>query len=603
MRRLLVLLLLFASCRAEPQIREPSPQVGEVTPRIREPAPSIGSQPAIAAEPSAPASPKYRTDASGYNVDPKLAGSGKTSMVASEDRYASQVGKEILAAGGNAVDAAVATAFALAVTHPSAGNIAGGGFAIVRTAKRRTTALDFRETAPAAATPTMFLDASGNPTKESVNGHKACGVPGSVAGLWALHQKYGKVKWASLIAPAIKLAQDGFSVDEILHKALVRVGKTRPTTAAPLWWPEGKAREVGEVVKNPELAVVLERIAAKGPDGFYGGETAAALIAEMKRGGGIITAEDLANYKVVWRQPLKVRYRNHELHTMPPPSSGGVVLAITANILRKQDLRAMGWHSAKHVHWLVEAWRRGYAARNEVLGDPAFVADMPVAKLVSQDYADKLAATITDRATPSKDVAPLAEAANTTNITVVDKKGMAVAMTTTLNTSFGNLVMVSGFLLNNEMDDFTVKPGAPNAYGLVQGAVNKIAPGKRMLSSMSPTIIEDRNGDIAMVISGQGGARIITEVWQTLSNVLDFGMPVADAIAAPRVHHQHLPDEVVADDEAMTKEVETQLKAAGHSFVWNKPDRIFGSVEAIVRTRNGWDGAADPRKGGAALGN
>lgn len=586
MRRLLVLSLLLASCRAEPQIREP-----------------VALQPAKASDATAPESPKYRTDESGDNVDPELVGSGKTFMVASEDRYASQVGKDVLAAGGNAVDAAVATAFALAVTHPSAGNIAGGGFAIVRTKKRNATALDFRETAPAAATPTMFLDASGNPTKESVDGLKASGVPGSVAGLWALHQKYGKAKWADLVAPAIELAQDGFSVGEVLHATLVKVGKKRSVAAAPLWWPGGKAREVGEVVKNPELAVVLERIAAKGPRGFYGGETAAAIVAEMKRGGGIITAQDLANYKVVWRKPLKVRYRNHELYTMPPPSSGGVVLALTANILRKKDLSAMGWHSAQHVHWLVEAWRRGYAARNEVLGDPAFVADMPVAKLVSQAYADKLAATITDRATPSKDVAPLAEGTHTTNITVVDKRGMAVAMTTTLNTAFGNAVMVSGFLLNNEMDDFTAKPGVPNAYGLVQGAANQIAPGKRMLSSMSPTIVEDRNGEIAMVISGQGGARIITAVWQTLSNVLDFGMPVAAAIAAPRIHHQHLPDEIVVNDEAITKQVETQLKAVGHTFVWNKPDRIFCSVDALVRSKAGWEGAADPRKGGAALGD
>lgn len=596
MRRLLVLTLLFASCRAEPQVRQPASST-------REPAPPVALPSATSAAPVAPVTPKYRVDSSDYDVDPQLAGSGKTAMVASEDRYATQVGKDVLTAGGNAVDAAVATAFALAVTHPSAGNIAGGGFAIVRTAKRRATALDFREVAPAAATPTMFLDASGNPTKESVNGDKAVGVPGSVAGLWALHQKYGKAKWKTLIAPAIKLAQDGFSVGEILHATLERTAKTRPTAGAPLWWPGGKARAVGEVVKNPELALALERIAANGPAGFYSGETAAAIVAEMKRGGGIITAEDLANYKVVWREPLKVRYRDHELYTMPPPSSGGVVLAMTANILRKQDLRAMGWHSAAHVHWLVEAWRRGYAARNEVLGDPAFVPDMPVAKLTSQAYADKLAATITDRATPSKEVTPLAEGTHTTNVTVVDKKGMAVAMTTTLNTAFGNLVMVNGFLLNNEMDDFTAKPGAPNAYGLVQGATNKIVPGKRMLSSMSPTVVEDRNGELAMVISGQGGARIITAVWQTLSNVLDFGMPVADAIAAPRVHHQHLPDEIVVDDEAVTQEVEAQLKAAGYSFVWGKPERIFCSVDAILRSKTGWDGAADPRKGGAALGN
>lgn len=588
MRRLLVVALLFSSCRSEPQLHGLAPRSV-----VRSTAP----------EPAGAKTPKYRTEASEIQIDEALTGRGSTAMVASEERLASQAGKEVLAAGGTAADAAVATAFVLAVTHPSAGNIAGGGFAIVRSAKRRATALDFRETAPAAATSTMFLDASGSPTRNSVMGDKACGVPGSVAGLWALHQKFGKTAWADLVAPAIRLAQDGFAVDTILHRALVRFSKTRPTAAAPLWWPHGRARDIGEVVKNPELAVVLKRIAVTGPAGFYGGETAAAITAEMQRGGGILTAADLADYNVVWRDPIKVSYRDHELYTMPPPSSGGVAIAMTANMLRNRDVRTLGWHSAAHVHWLVEAWRRVYAARNEILGDPAFVTDMPIAKLVSQSYADRLVATITDRATPSKDIAGLLEGTHTTNIAVVDKNGMAVAMTTTLNTAFGNGVMVSGFLLNNEMDDFAVKPGTPNNYGLVQGSANKILPGKRMLSSMSPTIIEDRNGDVAMVVSGQGGARIITEVWQTLSNVLDFDMSIAAAVAAPRVHHQHLPDDVVVEDEAISKLVADQLKAEGYSLVWNQPMRIYGAVEAIVRTADGWQGAADPRNGGAAVGD
>lgn len=586
MKRILCWLLVLGSCFPEPRVRQPTsmaPTGPAQTPGITR--------------------PNYRTDETQIPVDPALVGRGKTAMVASEDRYASQAGQAVLAAGGNAADAAVAAAFVLAVTHPSAGNIAGGGFAIVRSGKAQAAALDFRETAPAAATPTMFLDPSGNPTRASIAGHTACGVPGSVAGLWALHQKFGKAAWADLVAPAIKLAQDGFPVDAGLHAALLRFSKTRSTAAAPLWWPNGNPRRIGEIVTNSELAAVLKRIAANGPRGFYGGETASAIVAEMQRGGGMITAADLAGYNVVWRQPLRVRYRDHELYTMPPPSSGGVAIAMTANMLRRWDLRSVGWHSATHVHLLVEVWRRAFAARNEVLGDPAFVADMPVARLISEPYADKLAATITAHATPSTKVPGMIEGTHTTNLAIVDKNGMAVAMTTTLNTAFGNGIMVSGFLLNNEMDDFTAKPGAPNNFGLVQGEANKIQPGKRMLSSMSPTIVEDRSGNLEMVVSGQGGARIITEVWQTLSNVLDFGMAVDAAIAAPRVHHQHLPDEVVLEDQAITKGVADQLEATGYSLIWNQPQRIYGAVEAIVRIPGGWRGAADHRNGGAAIGD
>jgi gamma-glutamyltranspeptidase / glutathione hydrolase len=591
MRRLVVLLVIAVTSttgacrRTEPQPRE-----------------HVAPKDAVVA-PSAPA-PAYRTASSGDHVDPALTGTGKTSMVASEEPLATKAGEDVLAHGGNAVDAAIATAFVLAVTHPSAGNLAGGGFAVVR-AGRASAALDFRETAPAAATPDMYLDAGGNPTKDSLIGDRACGVPGSVAGLWALHQKYGKTKWADLVAPAIALARDGFAVPPVLHTVLERVAKYRGAAVktVPLWWPNGTPRAAGEVVKNPELAAVLERIAAKGAPGFYTGDTAAAIVAEMKRGGGIITAADLAGYRAVWRTPIEVGYRGRTLVVMPPPSSGGIVIAMTANMLRGQDLAKLGWHSEAHVHWLVEAWRRAFAARNEILGDPAFVKDMPLAKLLSPGYADELVKTIGDRATPSKDVPSLFEGTHTTNLSVVDKTGMAVALTTTLNTSFGNGVMVSGFMLNNEMDDFAAKPGAPNVFGLVQGTANKIEPGKRMLSSMSPTIVLDDKGQVMMVLGGQGGPRIITEVWQTLSNVIDFGMPVAAAIAAPRIHHQHLPDDVVVEDDAITREVAAALKAAGYTLVWGKPERIYGAVNAIARTPDGWQGAADPRGGGAAIGD
>jgi gamma-glutamyltranspeptidase/glutathione hydrolase len=585
MRRLLLVLLVVACRRSEPQ---PRPHT--------EPAPAA---PADAAPAVAPG-PVYRTDKSSFHVEPKVAGTGKTSMVASEDHYATQAGEDMLKSGGNAVDAAVTTAFTLAVTHPSAGNLAGGGFAVVRVGKGQAMALDFRETAPAAATADMFLDVNGKPTDQSLSGDRACGVPGSVAGLYELHHKYGKAKWADLIAPAIKLAREGFAVDEHLHRSLVRVLKDRGSiTTAQLWWPGGKPVEVGTVVKNPELAIVLERIATLGPDGFYKGDTAKAIVAEMEHGKGIITAADLAAYKAVWREPLRSTYRGKKLITMPPPSSGGIVLTMTANMLKNVELGKLEWHGAGHIHNIVEVWRRGFAARNEVLGDPAYVKEMPLKKLLSQDYADQLAKTITDKATPSKDITGLIEGNHTTNLSVVDKNGMAVAMTTTLNTSFGNAVQVSGFLLNNEMDDFASKPGSPNVYGLVQGSANKIEPGKRMLSSMSPSILEDDKGELFMVVGGQGGPRIITEVWQVISNVVDFNMPVEAAVAAPRFHHQHLPDDVSIEEDSITEATWKALEAMGYKL----KSGSYGSSNAIVRTPDGWHGAADPRGGGAAIGD
>lgn len=552
----------------------------------------------------APAKPSpYRTDQSGFHVDASLTGTGKTSFVASEERRATEAGEAILKAGGNAVDAAVTTAFVLAVTHPSAGNIAGGGFAVVRLSKGKATAIDFRETAPAAATANMFLDAGGNPTKDSLIGDRAVGVPGSVEGLWELHKKYGKKKWAEVVAPAIQIATDGFTIDAHLFESLEWISHRRGAiTTAPLWWPDGKPAALGTVVKNPELAATLKRIADRGPDGFYKGETAAAIVAEMKQHGGIITAADLAGYKAVWREPLRTEYRGKQLYTMPPPSSGGVVVAMIANMLRGKDLAKMPWHGFDHVHNVVEVFRRGYAARNEVLGDPKFVK-MPTAKLLSQAYADELVKTITDKATPSKDVPGLLDGKHTTNLCTADGTGMAVALTTTLNTSFGNAVMVDGFLLNNEMDDFTAKPGSPNVFGLVQGVANKIEPGKRMLSSMSPTVIEDETGALFMVVGGQGGSHIITEVWQTISNVIDFGMPIDQAVAAPRFHHQHLPDEVLVDDDSLTEPTAKQLEAAGYKLVLGKPEGVYGSVTAIVKTKDGYAGTVDPRNLGAAIGD
>lgn len=591
MRRLLLCFVVVLACRKSEPVPQPASQLGSA-----------------AVAPAPHAAPAQAADAIASHVDPALLGSGATSLVASENRYASEAGEAVLADGGNAADAAVATAFVLAVTHPSAGNLAGGGFAVVHAGSGSgrgavDDALDFRETAPAAATRDMFLDGSGNLTKASLIGDQAVGVPGSVAGLWALHAKYGKTEWATLLAPAIALAKNGFTIDHQLHESLVRMTKLRAGLLgnAPLWWPGGAPRDEGETVKNPELAAVLERIAARGPDGFYKGATADAIVAEMKRGGGLVTAADLAGYHAIWRTPLIFHYRGKTLVGMPPPSSGGVVLAMTANMLSHEDLGKVGWHSYEHVHRLVEVWRRAYAARNEILGDPAFVPGQPIDALVSQAYADQLWASIGSGATPSSQVHSIVEGDHTTNLSIVDKTGMAIAMTTTLNTSFGNLNMVDGFLLNDEMDDFAAKPGSPNVFGLVQGTANAIAPGKRMLSSMSPTIVLDDHGAVVMVVGGQGGPRIITEVWQAISNVFDFGMPVGAAIAAPRIHHQHLPDKVFVEHDALTPDVAAKLRAAGYKL--DESSGFFGATNAIVRTPHGWEGAADPRGGGAAVGD
>lgn len=596
MRSLLILLLVACSQPAPKPLPTQAPI--PVRPVVADAA-VVVAQPPVDAAVAAPG-PKFRTEASTFNVDPKLAATGKTFMVASEDRYATRVGHDVLAAGGNAVDAAVATAFALAVTRPNAGNLGGGGFAVVRTGKGKVAAIDFRETAPAAATADMYKD---NP-KASLAGYLASGVPGSVAGLEQLHKKYGKKNWADMIAPAIKLAREGYQITPDLETIIVRGNTMAPMTGSlgAIYAPNGKAVAVGDTVKNPELAVVLERIAKQGSAGFYKGETAKAIATAMHDNGGLITEKDLAGYKAVWREPIKVSYRGKQLYTMPPPSSGGIVIAMTANMLRGLDLAKLGWHSTAHIHYLTEVWRRAFAARNEVLGDPTFVKNIPVAKLTSQAEADRLFATITEGATPSTNVPALIEGKHTTNLSVVDGKGMAVALTTTLNTSWGSGVMISGIIMNNEMDDFATQIGKPNVFGLVQGAANKIEPGKRMLSSMSPTIIEDDKGELYMVVGAEGGPRIITSVWQTISNVIDYAMPVDAAVAAQRMHHQHLPDDIAFDDEAITREVDAELGKLGYVRTF-KRERIFAAANAIVRTQSGWAGASDPRTGGGALGD
>jgi gamma-glutamyltranspeptidase/glutathione hydrolase len=531
-------------------------------------------------------------------------------MVVTTDRVASEVGAEVLRRGGNAVDAAVAVHFALAVVNPEAGNIGGGGFLLARMADGTVAALDFRETAPAAATRDMFLDAQGRVTSASTLGHRASGVPGSVAGMWEAHRRYGSRPWAELLEPAITLAE-GIVVHERLAGSMLRnldALRSNPVISAAFLRGGTEPYRVGDRFAQPELAETLRRIARGGADGFYRGRTAALVEAEMRAGGGIMTAADLAAYRAVWRDPVRFDYRGFEVVSMPPPSSGGATLAEALNILEGYDLRAAGFGSPRHVHLLAEAFRRAYADRNAYLADPDFVPQ-PTARMASDAHAAARRATIRgDRATPSDSVAPglgapPREGTQTTHYSIVDAKGNAVAVTTTINSLYGSLVVVrgAGFLLNNEMDDFTARPGVPNQFGLVQGAANAIAPGKRMLSAMSPTIVSDSAGRVRMVTGTPGGATIITTVAQAVSNLVDWRMAPRDVAGAPRVHHQHLPDTLRYERGGLDPAAAGALRAMGHAVA--ERDGFQGDLQTIVVLPGGvFVGVSDPRRGGAAVG-
>ncbi|MBX3207830.1 MAG: gamma-glutamyltransferase [Labilithrix sp.] len=530
---------------------------------------------------------------------------GANGMVVSDNAAASNVGRDVLASGGNAADAAVATAFALAVAYPTAGNIGGGGFAVTRM-RGELRALDFRETAPAAATRDMYLDANGKPKADARDGIKSVGVPGSVAGLWELHRTLGSKKktWKDLLAPAIKLAREGFVVDDAFLSTL-EVGAKRlekhPVSAA-LFLPGGAPPAKGSTFKNPELATVLERI-EKGPSGFYEGPTAAALVKQMKEEGGLITLADLKKYQAKWRKPVEFTYRGNKIASMPPPSSGGVTLAMIAHILEGYEINKLGFQSPEQLHVVFEAMRRAYAARNAKLGDPDFVK-MPLAELLSEGWAKEQRATIVpDRATPSSEIvaAPAsASGPHTTHFSVVDSAGDAVSLTTTVNWWYGSGVTVKGggFVLNNEMDDFASVPGTANGFGLVQGEANAIAPGKRMLSSMAPTIVTGPDGKVLLVAGGAGGPTIITAVWQELSNMVDFGLDVGAAVSAPRFHMQHLPDEVIFEKDGLAPATSKRLEAMGYTL---KERGHLADAPAIGRAGSEWIGAAEPRRlGGLA---
>jgi gamma-glutamyltranspeptidase/glutathione hydrolase len=529
-------------------------------------------------------------------------------MVVTDNAVATNVGRDILASGGNAADAAVATAFALAVAYPTAGNIGGGGVAVTRM-KGQVRALDFRETAPAAATRDMYLNADGKPKPEAREGIKSVGVPGSVAGLWELYQKLGSKKktWAELLAPAIAIAENGFTVDEAFLSTLDTAGKRmlkHPVSAA-LFFPNGAPPAKGSTFKNPELAAVLKRI-EKGPKGFYEGLTADAIVAQMKADGGIMTLADLKKYQAKWRTPVTFKYRGHEVTSMPPPSSGGVTLAMICHILEGYELPKLGFQSPEELHFVFEAMRRAYAARNAKLGDPDMVK-MPIDQLLSEGWAKEQRATIAaDKATPSSEIAAAGPASasgpHTTHFSVIDAAGDTVAMTTTVNWWYGSGVTVkgAGFVLNNEMDDFAAVPGTANGFGLVQGEANAIAPGKRMLSSMAPTIVTGPDGKVVLVAGAAGGPTIITAVFQELSNVVDFQLDVGAAVAAPRFHMQHLPDEVAFEKDGLSDATQKRLEAMGYKM---KERGHLADAPAIGRTATDWVGAAEPRRiGGLAAG-
>ena len=532
------------------------------------------------------------------------ADTGPAGMVVSGSPIASQVGAEIMKQGGNAVDAAVAVGFALAVVHPEAGNIGGGGFMVLRLANGKVTTLDYRETAPAGASRDMYLDAQGKLTDKSLVGHLAAGVPGSVAGLAEAQRRYGKLPWARVVAPAVRLAREGFVVDEFRSRSIAGSASRLRRFPASLaqFLPGGEAPKPGTTFKQPDLATTLQVIQDSGAASFYRGHIADLIVAEMGRGGGIITREDLAGYRPVWRDPIAIKYRGYTVYSMPPSSSGGVTMAEALNILEGYD-PLPEFNSAGYVHLVAEAMRRAFMDRNQYLGDPAFV-QMPLDRLLSKKYAAGLREQIDpERATPTPAfVSGAHEGASTTHYSVVDGEGNAASVTTTLNSSYGNTVTVAGagFLLNNEMDDFAAAPGKPNQYGLVQGEANAIQPGKRMLSAMAPTIVVDPQGRLRMVLGSPGGPTIITSVTEVILNVLDHHMSLADAVAVTRVHHQALPDVIDYERDGLLPNVVARLRRMGHE-VDERPG-YQGDVAAIERRGSVWIGVPDPRRGGGAAG-
>ncbi|EBW7587106.1 gamma-glutamyltransferase [Salmonella enterica] len=522
-------------------------------------------------------------------------------MVASVDAMATQVGVDILKQGGNAVDAAVAVGYALAVTHPQAGNLGGGGFMLLRTKDGATTAIDFREMAPAGATRDMFLDEQGNPdSKKSLTSPLASGTPGTVAGLSLALEKYGSLPLNSVVRPAIKLAQEGFIVNDALADDLKTYGSEvlpHHENSKAIFWKDGEPLKKGDKLVQQDLANSLTMIAENGPDAFYKGEIARQIAQQMQQNGGLITTDDLAAYQAVERTPVSGEYRGYQIFSMPPPSSGGIHIVQILNILENFDMKKYGFGSADAIQIMAEAEKYAYADRSEYLGDPDFVNVLWQA-LTSKAYAKSIAGQIDiNKAKPSSEIRPgkLApyESDQTTHFSVVDKDGNAVAVTYTLNTTFGTGIVAgnTGILLNNQMDDFSAKPGVPNVYGLVGGEANAVGPKKRPLSSMSPTIVV-KDGKTWLVTGSPGGSRIITTVLQMVVNTIDFGMNVAEATNAPRFHHQWLPDELRVE-KGFSPDTLKLLEQKGQKVALKE---AMGSTQSIMVGPDGeLYGASDPR--------
>jgi gamma-glutamyltranspeptidase/glutathione hydrolase len=536
-------------------------------------------------------------------------------MVASTNRLASEVGVDILKRGGNAVDAAIAVAFALAVTYPAAGNLGGGGFMMIRLRDGRTTAIDYREMAPLAATRNVYLDAQGNLIKgegSSTVGYRAAGVPGTVAGMELALRKYGsgRLTWAQLAEPARRLAADGFAVSHQFARGLRAADDLlgRYSDSKRIFLNGGRYFKEGDTLRQPELAATFARLQRSGAREFYEGETARLIAEDMRRNRGLITLADLRGYEAKERVPLRTTYRGYEVISMPPPSSGGAVLIEMLNILEGYDLRSMNWASSEKYHLVTEAMRRAFADRAEYMGDADFVK-VPIAGLIDKKYAERQRAGINlERASTSAEVRagqPTGyESEETTHFTVVDAAGNAVSNTYTLNLGFGSGVTArgTGVLLNNEMDDFAAKPGTPNAFGLIQGERNAVAPRKRPLSAMTPTFVLRKDGTLWFTIGTPGGPTIINTVLQAIINIVDHDMDIQQAIDSPRIHHQWLPDEIAYEPYGLSADTQRALAARGHKFV-ARP-RYMGDAHGImIEEKTGMRlGASDSRNEGAAVG-
>jgi gamma-glutamyltranspeptidase / glutathione hydrolase len=529
-------------------------------------------------------------------------------MVVSSQHLASEVGVEIMKAGGNAIDAAVAVGYAEAVVNPCCGNIGGGGFMTLHLADGRNRFINFRETAPGLATPDMYLDSAGKVIEgASLDGWKAVAVPGTVLGLDTALREYGTLPRAEVMAPAIRLARQGFVLvqgDTAIIEAVAPRLRARPDLARIFLRPDGKALQPGDRLVQPDLANTLEAIAKNGPDAFYKGRIGQAAEAASDAGGGILKASDFAAYTITESEPLRCNYRGYVVLSAPPPSSGGTTLCEILNILSGYDMKALGFHTVAAVHVITEAERRAYLDRNTYLGDPSFVAN-PIARLLSPSYAASIRAAIpAQRAGVSLELRPIAapqEKAETTHYSILDKAGNAVSVTYTINGYFGAFEMAAdtGFLLNDEMDDFTTKPGVPNQFGLVQGAANAIAPGKRPLSSMAPTVVT-KNGQVVLVLGSPGGSRIITIVLETLLDIVDYGLSPTEAVNAPRFHHQWLPDEIDTEPFALSTDTVKTLTAMGYQI---RPQAHWGAMELILATPHKQYGVNDDRNpAGAAVG-